>query len=77
MVWARIVSSLIMVIAMAPCSAFAPPGTAHALLRTSALKPSSISMAGEDRVFELKIQLGDVSITWHAHAHARSAVHGV
>mmetsp|Transcript_55196 Transcript_55196/g.132182 ORF Transcript_55196/g.132182 Transcript_55196/m.132182 type:complete len:201 (+) Transcript_55196:68-670(+) len=42
-------------------SAFAPPSGAHALLRTSTTaKLSTLSMAAEaDRVFELKLKLGD------------------
>ena len=43
-------------------SAFAPPSGAHALLRTSTTaKLSTLTMAAEaDRVFELKLKLGDV-----------------
>ena len=42
-------------------SAFAPPSGAHALLRTSTTAKLAVSMAAEaDRVFELKLKLGDV-----------------
>ena len=42
-------------------SAFAPPSGAHALLRTSPTAKLSLTMAAEaDRVFELKLKLGDV-----------------
>ena len=57
MVAARMVSPLLMLLGGA--SAFAPPGAAHALLRTSAA-PKLSSIVMEDRVFELKLKLGDV-----------------
>merc|ERR1740130_1417167 len=51
--------SLLLMLALAQlCLAFSPPGAAHALMRSRLLKPASIAMA-EDRVFELKLQLGD------------------
>jgi len=50
------VSPLLMLLGGA--SAFAPPGAAHALLRTSAA-PKLSSIVMEDRVFELKLKLGD------------------
>lgn len=54
---ARMVSPLLMLLGGA--SAFAPPGAAHALLRTTAA-PKLSSIVMEDRVFELKLKLGDV-----------------
>ena len=60
------VSPLLMLLGGA--SAFAPPGAAHALLRTSAA-PKLSSIVMEDRVFELKLKLGDVrtctACAWH------------
>ena len=51
--------SLLLMLALAQlCLAFSPPGAARALMRSRPLKPASIAMA-EDRVFELKLQLGD------------------
>ena len=68
MVGARMVSPLLMLLGGA--SAFAPPGAAHALLRTSAA-PKLSSIVMEDRVFELKLKLGDVrtctACAWHVH----------
>ena len=54
----RMVSPLLMLL-LAGASAFAPPRAAHALLRTSAA-PKLSSIVMEDRVFALKIPLGDV-----------------
>ena len=56
---APMVSPLLMLL-VAGASAFAPPRAAHALLRTSAA-PKLSSIVMDDRVFELKIPLGDVS----------------
>jgi hypothetical protein len=53
---APMVSPLLMLL-LAGASAFAPPRAAH--LRTSAA-PKLSSIVMEDRVFELKIPLGDV-----------------
>ena len=55
---APMVSPLLMLL-LAGASAFAPPSAAHALLRTSAA-PKLSSIVMEDRVFALKIPLGDV-----------------
>ena len=55
---APMVSPLLMLL-LAGASAFAPPSAAHALLRASAA-PKLSSIVMEDRVFELKIPLGDV-----------------
>ena len=55
---APMVSPLLMLL-LAGASAFAPPRAAHALLRASAA-PKLSSIVMEDRVFALKIPLGDV-----------------
>ena len=52
------VSPLLMLL-LAGASAFAPPRAAHAPLRASAA-PKLSSIVMEDRVFALKIPLGDV-----------------
>ena len=55
---APMVSPLLMLL-LAGASAFAPPRAAHAPLRASAA-PKLSSIVMEDRVFALKIPLGDV-----------------